>query len=894
MWSEVVDRSGEGPRGRWRLRRIARGAVAAAALLLLLNSAWLALAVEPGVAHLVNLLLHPLLGLAVAVPLAVAWWRRRGERILFAGGALLAASVVAGLALAVVGHRAATRPLLWAHLVLAVAGLLVVAVALAARRRGAPAAAAAVLAGLAVLFVAGAVRPRPLSPMPAPVPAAVDVAGEAMGGAAGPFYPSAAHTTTGAPLAAAELPPAAACAGSGCHDDAVAEWRSSPHALSGAGDPWYLAARSAALADAGEVAARWCAGCHEPARLATAAGGAAGASGGVAPAASRLATGEDGVSCAVCHQMAGSRNAAGQGGWILAPAPLAEFASATAGWRRAAHVLSIRLDPEPHRRSFAPAAPAAAESCATCHKGRHDVPVNDHRPFPEINDYDTWQASAASGEGGRSFRFPERPSTCADCHLPPRPGGGRSHRFAAANRALAEVSGDAEQVRAVEAALAGAGLTLDLFALVDADGTVRRLAEGAAIAPGDSVRLDVVVASRGVGHAFPGGKTDAVDSWVELVATDVAGRVVFASGVPAAGAAGEPAGAHRYGRRVVDGDARAVEHRDLWRARATVYDRAVQPLTSDVVRFRLEAPAELAGPLSLTARLHYRPISNAFHRWARQQPEGARLPETLDSVVLAEARATLPVAPVGAGAAAGGVALAASSGGPARPAAPGRPSDPGSATAEGRAVADRDAWYDYGVALTLQNDLRGSRGAYTRVTEMDPGFVDGWVNLGRSALAEGDLETAEAALARAQELSPDLARTLYHLGRLAQLLGDDAAAEAHLRRAAEQYPRDRLIRLALAQLLQGKGEHEEVVEELEAVLAVDPEWSVAHFNLMLAHKALGNEEASAHHQRLFERFQADASAQAIAGSYLETHPDDNLERQPIHEHPAVPAPGAVR
>jgi Tfp pilus assembly protein PilF len=886
MSLDVAGRSGDDPRRPWRSRPIARGAVATAAALLLLNSAWLALAVEPGAAHLVNLLLHPLLGLAVAVPLAVAWWRRRGERLLFAGGALLAGSALAGLALAAVGHRAATRPLFWAHLGLVVAGLLVVAVALAARRRGAPAGVAAALAGLAVLFVAGAARPRPLPQPPAPVAAAADAAGETMGGAAGPFHPSAAHTTTGAPLAAAELPPAAVCAGSGCHDDAVAEWRSSPHALSGSGDPWFLAARGAAVAGAGEVAGRWCAGCHEPARLATGAAGADAVFGTAVPAAPGPGSGTDGVTCAVCHQMVGSRNAAGQGGWVLAPAPLADFAAATAGWRRAVHALSIRLDPEPHRRSFAPAALAAAESCAACHKGRWDVPVNDHRPFVEINDYDTWQASAISGQGGRSFRFPERPWTCAECHLPPRPGGGRSHRFAAANRALAEVSGDEEQVRAVEAALADAGLTVDLFALVDGDGTVRRLADGAALTPGESVRLDVVVASHGVGHAFPGGKTDAVESWVELVATDAAGRVVFASGVPSAGPGGEPAGDAPFFRlRVVDGEAEVLEHRDLWRARATVYDRSLQPLTSDVVRYRLEPPADLAGPLSLAARLHYRPLSAAFHRWASGQPGGERLPEEVPAVVLAEARATLPVAvaePAAAGSA-NAIALAASA------QLPGRPAAAADREVAADRIADRDAWFDYGVGLTLQNDLRGTRGAFTRVTEIDPGFVDGWVNLGRSALAEGDLETAEAALTRAQELEPDLARTLYHLGRLARLLGDEAAAEAHLRRAAEQHPRDRLIRLALAQLLQGRGEHAAVVDELEAVLAVDPEWSVAHFNLMLAHKELGDEEASAHHQRLFERFHADASAQAIAGRYLESHPDDNRERQPIHEHPTAPA-----
>ena len=36
--------------------------------------------------------------------------------------------------------------------------------------------------------------------------------------------------------------------------------------------------------------------------------------------------------------------------------------------------------------------------------------------------------------------------------------------------------------------------------------------------------------------------------------------------------------------------------------------------------------------------------------------------------------------------------------------------------------------------------------------------------------------------------------------------------------------------------------------------------------------------------RLYERFKADESAQSITGPYRRLHPDDNNERQPIHEH----------
>jgi hypothetical protein len=39
------------------------------------------------------------------------------------------------------------------------------------------------------------------------------------------------------------------------------------------------------------------------------------------------------------------------------------------------------------------------------------------------------------------------------------------------------------------------------------------------------------------------------------------------------------------------------------------------------------------------------------------------------------------------------------------------------------------------------------------------------------------------------------------------------------------------------------------------------------------------------------RFKADESAQAITGAYRQAHPEDNNERQLVHEHVSVPLDG---
>jgi hypothetical protein len=71
------------------------------------------------------------------------------------------------------------------------------------------------------------------------------------------------------------------------------------------------------------------------------------------------------------------------------------------------------------------------------------------------------------------------------------------------------------------------------------------------------------------------------------------------------------------------------------------------------------------------------------------------------------------------------------------------------------------------------------------------------------------------------------------------------------------------------------------------VFAIDPEDLQAHYNLMLCYSGLGNEKLAKEHQARYLRFKADESSQAITGPYRQAHPEDNNERQSIHEHVSV-------
>jgi tetratricopeptide (TPR) repeat protein len=91
----------------------------------------------------------------------------------------------------------------------------------------------------------------------------------------------------------------------------------------------------------------------------------------------------------------------------------------------------------------------------------------------------------------------------------------------------------------------------------------------------------------------------------------------------------------------------------------------------------------------------------------------------------------------------------------------------------------------------------------------------------------------------------------------------------------------------LGRVLFLKRQYEPAVEALNRVLAIDPEDLQAHYNLMLSYRGLGKTELADREEALYRRFKADESAQAITGPYRQLHPDDNNERQSIHEHMTV-------
>src|SRR5438128_2956994 len=363
-------------------------------------------------------------------------------------------------------------------------------------------------------------------------------------GAEGKFFPSSAQTKHGGNIPSQYFMKSEAC--QRCHADIYNQWNSSMHHFSSFNNQWYRKSVEYMQEVAGVRSSKWCAGCHDPALL---------YSGLFDTPIKQIVDRPEaraGLGCLMCHSIVEVKSTIGQGDVFLEYPKLHELAASENPLVRSLHDFVVRLNPEPHRRTFLKPFMRldTAEFCSSCHKVHLDVPVNHYRWIRGFNEYDNWQASGVSGQGARSFYYPPKPQQCADCHMPLErskdmgnvDGSVHSHRFPAANTALPIANEDAKQLEATEAFLRAGILSVDIFALSPVQAVTRpavsgepevattfavgeeaeaKVTQGSAgeaapvTAPlnrvqptlrrGDTVRVDVVVRTKKIGHFFPGG-----------------------------------------------------------------------------------------------------------------------------------------------------------------------------------------------------------------------------------------------------------------------------------------------------------------------------------------------------------------------------------------------------
>lgn len=483
-----------------------------------------------------------------------------------------------------------------------------------------------------------------------------------------PFAPSLARTATGRAIDPQSLAGSETCGTAGCHEQIVAEWRPSAHRYA-AMDTVFQAIQNVMAQQNGPESTRYCGGCHDPISLFS------GTKNIFVENLTGLAGYQEGVSCLACHAIR-ETDIRGNANYTMAQPREYLWQWETAGAGRVARDFLIRAYPGEHaklsKRMF-----KTPEYCAACHKQFIDQEVNRVGWVQLQNQYDNWAASHWNVKGDA-----RRTVECRECHMPlvdsrdpaagdssdynrsPRDGKHRSHRFLAANNFMPEVlqvPGWQEQKELTEKWLRG---EIRIPEIEDkwASGRIVQIAVDAPerVRAGEAVKVRVSLTSNKVGHDFPTGPLDMIQSWVHITARDAAGRIVYESGRVGEDHFIQP-GTFLFKAEPVDQHGNLIDRHNLWEMVGVRYRRSLFPGYSDFVDYSWVCPSGSAGPqqrrgaeriehefragveargaLTVTARLMYRKIDQFLLNYI----EGGRSKRTAPVVEIARGERRIEV-----------------------------------------------------------------------------------------------------------------------------------------------------------------------------------------------------------------------------------------------------------
>ena len=479
-----------------------------------------------------------------------------------------------------------------------------------------------------------------------------------------PFAPSLAMTATGHAYDSRTLAGSESCGTGGCHEQIAAEWRVSAHRWS-AMDPGFQRIQEEMAKQNGPESTRYCGGCHDPISLFS------GAKNIFTAELTGLAGYQEGVSCLVCHSVR-KTDVKGNANFVVGQPRRYLFELREGRAARTVRDFLIRAYPWQHTADLSKRLFKTPEYCAACHKQFIDQEVNNVGWVQLQNQYDNWRMSRWNHPGD-----PARTIECRECHMPLVPsrdpaagdtldynrraadGRHRSHRFLGANQAmplLLKLPGADEQVRLTERWLRGEHPIPEIADKWTTGPAVAiELDSPAEVTAGEPATVRAVVTSNKVGHDYPTGPLDIIQSWVEVQVTDPGGRVVHASGRRDERHFIEP-GTFMFKAEPVDQYGNLIDRHNLWEMVGVRYRRALFPGFSDSAEYTFACPGDVGkgapplrtqdfrfrvpgtpGPeLTVTARLLYRKVDQYLLNFMFGEKAGLTMPVT--EMARAEAR----------------------------------------------------------------------------------------------------------------------------------------------------------------------------------------------------------------------------------------------------------------
>ncbi|MHC5114983.1 MAG: multiheme c-type cytochrome [Planctomycetota bacterium] len=415
-----------------------------------------------------------------------------------------------------------------------------------------------------------------------------------------PFAPSLARTSTGGAFDAESLARSETCGSSGCHTEILDEWKPSAHRYA-AMDTLFQAIQGVMAKQNGPESTRYCGGCHDPISLFS------GTKNIFVEDLTNLAGYNEGVSCLACHSIH-ETDLQGNANYVIDQPAEYLWQWSEEGLPKIARDFLIRTYPDEHN-TLSKRVYKAPEYCAACHKQFIDEEVNQVGWVQLQNQYDNWKASHWYHEGD-----PTKTVECRECHMPlvastdPAAGDSadynrspgdrmhRSHRFIASNQLMPkmlDIEGWEEQVRLTEEWLRG---EFEIPEIQDkwAHGPIVEIALDTppTVAPGEQIPVRVILTSNKVGHDYPTGPLDIIQSWVEIVATDDQGNEIFASGRTDEKNFIEE-GSFLFKAEPIDQYGNLIDRHNLWEMVGVRFRRALFPGFSDTVEYKVDCPGSL-------------------------------------------------------------------------------------------------------------------------------------------------------------------------------------------------------------------------------------------------------------------------------------------------------------
>ena len=121
----------------------------------------------------------------------------------------------------------------------------------------------------------------------------------------------------------------------------------------------------------------------------------------------------------------------------------------------------------------------------------------------------------------------------------------------------------------------------------------------------------VVIQNKNIGHSLIPEVRDLYEAWVEFTVEDAGGKEIYHSGFL------KPDGmfdqrAHSFTNRPVNMDGEFVDNHKVWTIHSVAYDNTIQAGRSVLVRYHFTMPADVKGPVTVTAKVNYRHLRQSY------------------------------------------------------------------------------------------------------------------------------------------------------------------------------------------------------------------------------------------------------------------------------------------